>query len=104
MTIAHPSSIAKGDDALSTVLNRRRQGLFDTRSVISEVAGAVLSLCAVAIVGGVWTIAVVVPNKLATVERELQHFSVQSAERLRRLEENDQTQDDRLLRLEDHKR
>lgn len=99
MTTAHPSNIAKAD-ALHPVLNRRRQGIFDGRAVLSDAVAALLVAGVLALVSGVWTIAVLVPNKLATVETELQRFTHQSEERLRRLEANDSIQDDRILRLE----
>jgi hypothetical protein len=100
MTTAHPSNIAKADAALSTVLNRRRQGFLDTRVVFSDVAAVLMAAGVLALVSGVWTIAVLVPNRLATVDAELKRFTAQSEERLRRLEANDQIQDDRILRLE----
>ncbi len=103
MTIAHPSSITQADDALSTVLNRRRQGLFNTRVVLSDVVASLLTAGVLGLAAGVWTIAVVVPDRLGTVEKELARFSQQSEQRLHRLEQNDQTQDDRILRLESSK-
>ena len=83
-----------------SVVWRERQKLINTREALSTALGGLLIAGSLALISGVWSIAVTVPAQLGQLQVDMQRNFHQSEERLRRLEQNEQIQDSRIRQLE----
>ena len=86
--------------ATEDVFRHRRGNLIDRREALSTATGGLILAGSLALISGVWSIAVTVPQQLGHLQADMLRISQQSEQRLRRLEQNDTIQNDRILRLE----